>query len=270
MANSCFYTMYAEGKPAAIDELIARMTFNYDHSEESETENRVHFWRVFDAEAEDLEPRSEGTRLVVISGDCAWSVRSCMCDGPLTYASDFTDNPKVAPYCTSLKKTSNELDIEIEVFSEEPAMEFAEHYHYVPNGQAIEEDCELQEIWWDRDEYETFAWLDAKYGLSGRGITEEDFADEEYVVIGGFRDLTPFCYQKAIDDGKGFAVELTRVGDKKVAVIKAIRALTGLGLKEAYETAKKTPNIIMEGATKEDAEAAKKQLEEVGATVTLK
>jgi len=67
-----------------------------------------------------------------------------------------------------------------------------------------------------------------------------------------------------------FDVELTSFGDKKIAVIKVVRKLTGLGLKEAKEAVEKAPNVILEGAKKEDAEAAKKELEEAGAAVTLK
>ena len=67
-----------------------------------------------------------------------------------------------------------------------------------------------------------------------------------------------------------FDVVLTAVGDKKVNVIKAVRAITGLGLKEAKGLVDGAPSPIKEAASKEDAEEAKKQLEEAGATVELK
>ena len=67
-----------------------------------------------------------------------------------------------------------------------------------------------------------------------------------------------------------FDVELTEVGDQKVKVIKAVKDATGLGLKEAKEVVDGAPKVVKEGASKEEAEALKKQLEEVGATVTLK
>ena len=67
-----------------------------------------------------------------------------------------------------------------------------------------------------------------------------------------------------------FDVVLSAVGDKKVNVIKAVRAITGLGLKEAKELVDGAPSTIKEGASKDDAEEAKKQLEEAGATVELK
>ena len=67
-----------------------------------------------------------------------------------------------------------------------------------------------------------------------------------------------------------FDVVLTAVGDKKVNVIKAVRAITGLGLKEAKGMVDGAPSSVKEGVSKDDAEDAKKQLEEAGASVELK
>ena len=67
-----------------------------------------------------------------------------------------------------------------------------------------------------------------------------------------------------------FDVELTGVGDKKINLIKVIREITSLGLKEAKDMADGAPSIVKEGASKEEAEEVKKKLEEAGATVTLK
>ena len=67
-----------------------------------------------------------------------------------------------------------------------------------------------------------------------------------------------------------FNVVLTEAGDKKVNVIKAVRELTGLGLKEAKEKVDGAPQVIAEGVSKEAAEDAKKKLEEAGAKVELK
>ncbi len=67
-----------------------------------------------------------------------------------------------------------------------------------------------------------------------------------------------------------FDVVLTGFGENKVAVIKAVRGITGLGLKEAKDAVEGTPSTLKEAASKEEAEAAKKQLEEAGATVELK
>lgn len=67
-----------------------------------------------------------------------------------------------------------------------------------------------------------------------------------------------------------FDVVMSSFGDNKVAVIKAIRGITGLGLKEAKAMAEASPSVIKEGASKDEAEDVKKQLEEAGATVELK
>jgi large subunit ribosomal protein L7/L12 len=67
-----------------------------------------------------------------------------------------------------------------------------------------------------------------------------------------------------------FDVILTAAGDKKINVIKAVRGLTGLGLKEAKEAVEGAPTPIKEGVSKDDAEEAKKTLEEAGASVEVK
>jgi large subunit ribosomal protein L7/L12 len=67
-----------------------------------------------------------------------------------------------------------------------------------------------------------------------------------------------------------FAVELTACGDKKIEVIKEVRAITGLGLKEAKDLVEAAPKMVKEGVGKDEAEKLKKQLEAVGAKVTLK
>lgn len=67
-----------------------------------------------------------------------------------------------------------------------------------------------------------------------------------------------------------FDVELTSVGDQKIKVIKVVRELTGLGLKEAKELVDNAPKVLKEALPKEEAEAAKVKLEEVGATITIK
>ena len=67
-----------------------------------------------------------------------------------------------------------------------------------------------------------------------------------------------------------FDVVLTGAGDKKIQVIKEVRALTNLGLKEAKDLVDGAPNTVIERASKEDAEKARAQLENAGATVELK
>ena len=73
-----------------------------------------------------------------------------------------------------------------------------------------------------------------------------------------------------VEEQTEFDVVLTSFGEAKVAVIKAVRAMTGLGLKEAKDAVEGTPSTIKEGASKDDAEGFKKQLEDAGGTVELK
>jgi len=72
------------------------------------------------------------------------------------------------------------------------------------------------------------------------------------------------------EEKTAFDVVLEAAGDKKIAVIKEVRAITSLGLKEAKDLVDSAPKAVLEGATKEAAEKAKAQLEEAGARVTLK
>lgn len=74
----------------------------------------------------------------------------------------------------------------------------------------------------------------------------------------------------AAEEKTEFNVVLTESGAKKIEVIKVVRALTGLGLKEAKDAVEQTPSVLKEGVSKADAEAAKKQLEEAGAKCELK
>ena len=74
----------------------------------------------------------------------------------------------------------------------------------------------------------------------------------------------------AAEEKTEFDVELTEVGDQKVKVIKVVREVTGLGLKEAKDLVDGAPKVLKTEISKEEAEGIKKQLEEVGAQVTLK
>lgn len=74
----------------------------------------------------------------------------------------------------------------------------------------------------------------------------------------------------AAEEKTEFNVVLTDAGANKIGVIKVVRALTGLGLKEAKDAVEQTPSVLKEAISKEDAEKAKKDLEEAGAKVELK
>ncbi len=100
-----------------------------------------------------------------------------------------------------------------------------------------------------------------------------NFLEEEY-------DIKPAAAGVAVAAGGGegdgeeeqteFDVVLTGAGDKKIAVIKEVRSITGLGLKEAKELVDNAPNPVKEAVSKEEAEDLKSKLEEAGAEVELK
>lgn len=74
----------------------------------------------------------------------------------------------------------------------------------------------------------------------------------------------------AVEEQTEFDVVLTGIGDKKINVIKVVRAHTGLGLKEAKEIVDKAPNTVKEGVSKDEAEKLKKEFEDAGATAEIK
>jgi len=103
------------------------------------------------------------------------------------------------------------------------------------------------------------------------GILEDKF---------GVSSAAPMMMAGAVGAGAGddadagekssFDVELTEVGQNKISVIKAVREITSLGLKESKDIVDGAPKVVKEGVAKEDAEEMKTKLEEAGATVTLK
>ncbi|QSX37466.1 50S ribosomal protein L7/L12 [Shewanella sedimentimangrovi] len=96
--------------------------------------------------------------------------------------------------------------------------------------------------------------MEEKFGVSAAAA----------VVSGGGAEAA------AVEEKTEFDVVMTAHGDNKVAVIKAVRGATGLGLKEAKAMAESAPVAVKEGVSKEEAEALKKELEEAGASVEIK
>jgi large subunit ribosomal protein L7/L12 len=80
----------------------------------------------------------------------------------------------------------------------------------------------------------------------------------------------PGAPAEAAEEKSSFDVVITATGDKKIQVIKVVRAVTGLGLKEAKDLVDGAPGTVKEGANQEEADSIKAQLEEAGATVELK
>jgi large subunit ribosomal protein L7/L12 len=90
------------------------------------------------------------------------------------------------------------------------------------------------------------------------------------VPIGAQAGAAPGGAEAAEEEKTEFDVVLSAIGDKKLQVIKVVRAITGLGLKEAKDLVEAAPKAVKEGIAKEDAQEIKSKLEEVGATVEIK
>ena len=94
--------------------------------------------------------------------------------------------------------------------------------------------------------------------------------EEKFGVSAAAASAGPAAAAAVVEEQTEFNVVLLEAGEKKVNVIKAVRELTGLGLKEAKEKVDTAPQVVAEGVSKEAAEDAKKKLEEAGAKVELK
>lgn len=90
------------------------------------------------------------------------------------------------------------------------------------------------------------------------------------MMVGAMPGAAAAAAAPAEEEQTEFDVELTEAGDKKLNVIKVVRELTGVGLKEAKDLVEGAPKIVKEGASKDEAADIKKKLEEAGAKVTLK
>ena len=105
--------------------------------------------------------------------------------------------------------------------------------------------------------------LEVKFGVSAAAPVMAQAVASSAAETGG-------APSQAAEEKTEFDVILSSVGDKKIQVIKVVRALTGLGLKEAKDVVDTAPKPVKEGVPKEEAEEAKVKLEEVGASVEIK
>ena len=94
--------------------------------------------------------------------------------------------------------------------------------------------------------------------------------EEKFGVTAAVAAAAPVAVAAAVEEQTEFDVILTSFGDNKVAVIKTVRGITGLGLKEAKDAVEGVPTVLKEGIPKAEAEDIKKQLTEAGATVEIK
>ena len=94
--------------------------------------------------------------------------------------------------------------------------------------------------------------------------------EEEFGVSAAAGVMVAAAPAAEVEEKTEFDVELTEAGAQKIKVIKVVREITGLGLKEAKELVESAPKVLKEQASKDEAEDLKKKLEEVGAKITLK
>jgi large subunit ribosomal protein L7/L12 len=99
---------------------------------------------------------------------------------------------------------------------------------------------------------------------------QEEFGVTPAVAVAGMAAAPGAAEQAPAEEKTTFDVVLSAIGDKKIQVIKVVRELTSLGLKEAKEVVDNAPRTVKEAVSREDAEAARDKLQEVGATVELK
>ena len=99
---------------------------------------------------------------------------------------------------------------------------------------------------------------------------EEEFGVSAVAPVAAVAPAAGAAPAEAPEEQTQFDVMLSAFGDQKIQVIKVVRALTGLGLKEAKDVVEGVPSAIKEGVTKDEAEEAKKKLEEAGASVEIK
>ena len=122
----------------------------------------------------------------------------------------------------------------------------------------------------------TEEWIDELKSISVLELSERIKALEEAFGVTAAAPVAAAAAPAAADAGAAaeeqtaFTVSLDAAGDKKIQVIKVVRAVTGLGLKEAKELVDNAPSAVKEGVTKEEADQVKGQLEEAGGVVSVK
>ena len=118
------------------------------------------------------------------------------------------------------------------------------------------------------DELKTLTLLEASELVSA---IEETFGVDASAAVGGGMVMAAAAPAEEVEEKTEFDISLDEVpADKKIAILKIVRGITGLGLKEAKDLVESAPKVIQEAVSKDAAEEAKKQIEEVGGKVSLK
>lgn len=191
MANDCnFWFQAASRNPAKLEKFIK--AWCVDRYGEG-----PHLYRIFEVWGEDSMHQVGNTGLFVVamSGSCAWSLASCISSKPSSYYEDTMKNPNswtpITKNARCINALCREFETGIEIFSEEPGCEFAEHVRVDSEGNTLMDDCcDFRELYWDQDEFPTIDDLNKAWGTS---YTEEDFDyGDGYVREGGYDDCS-YC-----------------------------------------------------------------------------
>lgn len=170
MPNLCNYQMKVVGKKENVEEFIKIMQANYDYRAMEFSHDKHMGGRVFEAYVDEFKEVDNNKFAAIICGDCAWSVSSCMFGGEWSYYNGFKNDYQDKCRSTTVPIESKELDLNIEIFSEESGCCFMEHY-LVRKGDVEIEDC----VDWEEyfiDEYETKEEAEEELGV--------EFTDEEW------------------------------------------------------------------------------------------
>lgn len=179
MPNICTYSMCVKGTKESVEEFIKIIQADYDYHTMEFSHNR-HFYRVFEAYYNEVENMFDGSYQVIINGDCAWSVNSCMFENG--YHKDFMERYPNQCRGTTIPMESKRLNLDIEIYSEECGMCFQEHY-IVRKGVVEVEECV------DYNEYALYDFNSKQHAEKELGIeiTDEEWrSGEEYISRGGF------------------------------------------------------------------------------------
>lgn len=167
MANYCYFNLKAKGKKKDIEKLYEVLSNHYNYVDGVNIEKTVHLSRIFDCGMLDDEILEEdGMYNCTFEGNCAWSVICCMFSGDHTYYDDYKERFKENCMATTIPMLSKELDLDIEIFSEEPGCGFMEHF-LVRKGEIEIEDCVDYEETYDEetDEYGSEGGLEWNYTI---------------------------------------------------------------------------------------------------------
>jgi hypothetical protein len=174
--------MCVKGKKENVEEFIKVIKADYDYGAMEFSYDR-HLFRVFQADYDEIEDLGNGLFQVIIGGDCAWSVNSCMFDNSMFgYYARFKNEYGDQFRGTTLPIESKRLNLSIEVFSEECGMCFQEHYVII-NGDIVENECVDFYEYYLRD-YDTKEEAEAELEIE---ITDEDWnGPDDFISRGGF------------------------------------------------------------------------------------